>query len=317
MLDRRIKIRHLQCFVEICRARSMKSAAEKLNLTQPAISKTLKELEEILNVPLLTRSRAGVSLTRHGDVFLHFAEMSLASLLQAVAGVEDLAGQGRARLAVGALPSVAAGLMPAVATHFAELSSSTTLQIMDGPHGYLIDRLRRGDLDIVIGRLGPSDSMQNISFTQLYNEEVRFIVRAGHPLLAAPELPRIPEYQVIYPSQGSAIRPLVERFLISHGIGRIDKRLETVSGAFGRVFYPTVGCHLDHLGRGGRERDRRRSSCGIALGHVDDARACRPDATSRDRAIATRSGVPDRFTQRDERFGSERVNARPSPARAI
>ncbi|WP_116597795.1 pca operon transcription factor PcaQ [Primorskyibacter marinus] len=236
MLDRRIKIRHLQCFVEICRERSMKSAAEKLNLTQPAISKTLKELEEILKVPLLTRSRAGVSLTRHGDVFLHFAEMSLASLQQAVAGVEDLAGQGRARLAVGALPSVAAGLMPAVAAQFTELSSGATLQIMDGPHGYLIDRLRRGDLDIVIGRLGPSDSMQNISFTQLYNEEVRFIVRAGHPLLAAPELPRLPEYQVIYPSQGSAIRPLVERFLISHGIGRIDKRLETVSGAFGRVF---------------------------------------------------------------------------------
>ena len=236
MLDRRIKIRHLQSFVEICRERSMKNAAEKLNLTQPAISKTLKELEDILGAPLLKRSRAGISLTRHGDVFLHFAEMSLASLQQGVAGVEDLAGQGRSRLAVGALPSVAARLMPEVASEFAHLSPGTTLRIMDGPHGYLIDRLRRGELDIVIGRLGPPDTMQNISFTQLYNEEVRFIVRAGHPLLRTPELSRINDYQVIYPSQGSAILPLVERFLISHGIGRIDKRLETVSGAFGRVF---------------------------------------------------------------------------------
>ncbi len=48
MLDRRIKFRHIQCFVEIVRQQSMKRAAERLHLTQPAISKTLKELEEII-----------------------------------------------------------------------------------------------------------------------------------------------------------------------------------------------------------------------------------------------------------------------------
>ena len=79
MIDRRIKFRHIQCFVEIVRQKSMKRAAERLYLTQPAISKTLKELEDILGAAMLTRSRAGVALTRQGEVFLHFAEMSLAS----------------------------------------------------------------------------------------------------------------------------------------------------------------------------------------------------------------------------------------------
>ncbi|NOD93644.1 pca operon transcription factor PcaQ [Ruegeria sp. HKCCD4884] len=236
MIDRRIKFRHIQCFVQICREQSLKVAAEKLFLTQPAISKTLKELEEIMGATLLVRNRSGVSLTRQGEVFLHFAEMSLAAIQQGFTGVEQVGAQGKTRLSVGALPSVAARLMPDVATEFAELAPQTSLRIMDGPHGYLVERLRLGDLDLVIGRLGQADTMQGISFTQLYEERVEFVVRAGHPLLSNPDVKRIGEWQVIYPPEGSAIRSLVDRFLIAHGVGEIEQRLETVSGAFGRVY---------------------------------------------------------------------------------
>ncbi len=236
MIDRRIKFRHIQCFVEINREQSLKHAAEKLFLTQSAISKTLKELEDILGAVLLSRSRAGISLTKQGEVFLHFAEMSLASLQQGLDGVEQIGTQGKARLSVGALPSVAARLMPPVAQEFATLADNTVLQISDGPHSYLMDRLRLGELDLVIGRMGASDTMKGVSFTQLYDEQVEFIVRAGHPLLEAPDLKQIAQWPVIYPARGSAIRPLVERFLIANGVGEIRNRLETVSGAFGRVY---------------------------------------------------------------------------------
>ncbi len=236
MIDRRIKFRHIQCFVEICREKSFKSAAEKLFLTQPAMSKTLKELEDILDTPLLVRSRAGVSMTSQGEVFLHFAEMSLAALQQGMSGVAQVGAQGKSQLVVGALPSVAALLMPEVAREFATLAPNASLRVMDGPHGYLMERLRVGELDLVIGRLGHPSSMQGVSFTQLYEERVQFVVRAGHPILAAPDLNRIGDWQVIYPPEGSAIRPLVDRFLIGRGVGDFDNRLETVSGAFGRVY---------------------------------------------------------------------------------
>ncbi|WP_212523301.1 pca operon transcription factor PcaQ [Actibacterium sp. MT2.3-13A] len=236
MIDRRIKFRHIQCFVEIVREKSMKRAAERLYLTQPAISKTLKELEDILGATLLNRSRAGVELTRKGEVFLHFAEMSLASLQQGLDGVRQAGDTGKTRLAVGALPSVAARLMPEVATEFFDLAPQVTLRIVDGPHRFLIDRLRSGELNLVIGRMGAPDSMQGISFMQLYHERVDFVVRAGHPILEDPDLKRIGEWPVIYPPEGAAIRPLVERYLIANGVGELPTRLETVSGAFGRVF---------------------------------------------------------------------------------
>jgi LysR family pca operon transcriptional activator len=236
MIDRRIKFRHIQCFVEICEVKSLKQAAEKLFLTQPAISKTLKELEEIVGATLLTRNRAGVALTKQGEVFLHFAEMSLASLQQGLTGIKQVGTSGKTHLAVGALPSVAARLMPAVAVEFGTLAPTSQLQIMDGPHRFLIERLRVGALDLVIGRLGHPDTMQGVSFAQLYEERIEFIVRARHPLLGRPDLKRIGEWQVIYPPPGAAIRPVVDRFLIAKGVGDIPNRLETVSGAFGRVY---------------------------------------------------------------------------------
>jgi len=235
MIDRRIKFRHIQCFVEIAQERSLKLAADKLNLTQPAISKTLKELEEIIGASLMTRNRAGIVLTKQGKVFLHFAQISLASLQQGLDGVEK-EGDARATLKVGALPSVAASFMPPVVREFAELAPNVMLQIMDGPHGYLIERLKLGDLDLVIGRLGRPVSMEGVSFTQLYSERVDLIVRAGHPLLEKPDVKRIVDWPVIYPPEGSAIRPLVERYMIANGVGEIPNKIETVSGAFGRVY---------------------------------------------------------------------------------
>lgn len=236
MIDRRIKFRHIQCFVEIAREKSFKRAAEKLFLTQPAISKTLKELEELVGATLLERSRSGVDLTKQGEVFLHFAQMSLASLQQGLLGVEQEGRAVKEKLTVGALPSVAAWLMPEVAAEFRRLAPNAILRIMDGPHGYLVERLRLGELDLVIGRMGRPDTMQGISFTQLYNEQVVLVVRPGHPLLDNPVLSHINQWQVIYPPEGSAIRPLVERLMIANGIGNLANRLETVSGAFGRVY---------------------------------------------------------------------------------
>lgn len=236
MIDRRIKFRHVQCFVEIARQRSLKRAADRLFLTQPAISKTLKELEDILGAQLLNRSRAGVSLTREGDVFLQFAEMSVGALQQGIDGVGQVGASGRQTLTVGALPSVAAWLLPVVVREMAEVAPEVMIRISDGPHAYLVDRLKQGALDLVIGRLGAPETMQQVSFTQLYNEHVEFVVRPGHPILDDPRLERIAEWPVVYPSPGSAILPLVERFLIANGMGDLPRKVETVSGAFGRVY---------------------------------------------------------------------------------
>lgn len=233
-MDRRIKFRHLDAFSAIARARSFKIAAEQLNLTQPAISKTLKELEEILDVVVMERSRSGVSLTPEGEVFLQFAEQSTAALrhgLRSIQSTSSAAGQ----LKVGALPSVASSLLPRAALSFAQKSPDTLMEIHEGPHHDLTARLRSGGLDLVVGRLGKPDTMVGLSFQQLYSEEVVVVVSPESSAVDIVDLAELTGFRVLYPPKDSAIRPLVARLLISQGVPLFENRIETASPAFGRA----------------------------------------------------------------------------------
>ena len=236
MIDRRIKIRHLQCFAEVVRHGSLKAAADRLGLTQPAMSRTLSELEDILGTRIIQRHRSGATLTPAGDVFWGYVRTSLAALQQGVDGLGQISAQGGGTLTIGALPSVAASLVPRVAQRFQEQGLTIGLRIHEGAHADLIDGLHDGVLDVVIGRLGSLDRMQGLTFGQLYAETVVFVVRPDHPLGADATLPAIIDYPVICPPAKSAIQPLVESFFLAEGIGDIPNRIESVSAAFGRAF---------------------------------------------------------------------------------
>lgn len=233
-MDRRIKFRHLDAFSAIARARSFKAAAEQLNLTQPAISKTLKELEDILGVVVLERSRAGVALTPQGEIFLQFAEQSTAALrhgMRSVQGTGGVAGQ----LRLGALPSVASSLLPDAVMTFAEQSPHTLVEIHEGPHLDLTSRLRSGGLDLVVGRLGRPGTMVGLTFQQLYSEHAVIVASPQSPALQTRDAAGLAAFRVLYPPQDAAIRPLVARQLIAQGVPLFSNRIETASPAFARA----------------------------------------------------------------------------------
>lgn len=233
-MDRRIKFRHLEVFSALARSASLKRAAEQLHLTQPAVSKTLKELEDIIGHTLAERSRAGVRLTPEGELFLQYAEQSTAAIRH---GLRSLQGAAAAagRLRIGALPSVASSILPAAAARFAAAEPDTVLDITEGPHLDLTARLRSGGLDMVIGRLGRPDSMTGLTFRQLYTEEVVVVARHDSPGVQVQSFRDLDAFRVLYPPRESAIRPLVARMLIAQGVPLFANRIESASAAFGRA----------------------------------------------------------------------------------
>jgi LysR family pca operon transcriptional activator len=238
VIDPRIKIRHLQCFLEVARLGHVGRAADRLAVTQPAVSKTLRELEDILAARLFDRGRRGLVPTPAGELFHHYAATGLVALEQAV----DSVAQGRMRgdtvVRAGALPTVAARLMPAAVQAFVAARLGATVSLLTGPNRFLLDRLKGGDLDLVVGRLADPEQMTGLAFEQLYSERLALVVRPGHPLLAQPafELAAIREHVVLLPGKEDIIRPTVDRLLLAAGIGALERRVETVSGAFGRTF---------------------------------------------------------------------------------
>src|SRR5258706_6117691 len=145
----RIRLRHLQCFLAIAQFGNLRRAAQALSITQPAVTKTLNELEDMLGVALFVRGRKGATLTPEAEVFLPHANASVAALARAVDGV--MGGPGEAPLRIGMLPTLGPSFMPAVLRRFAAQRPQATLRLHTGRNRQLIEQLRNRQLDIVGG----------------------------------------------------------------------------------------------------------------------------------------------------------------------
>lgn len=89
MIDSRVKFRHLQTFVEVARQKSVMKAAELLHVSQPAVTKTIRELEQVLGVDVFERDGRGIKITRYGEVFLRHAGAALTALRQGLDSVSQ------------------------------------------------------------------------------------------------------------------------------------------------------------------------------------------------------------------------------------
>lgn len=238
MIDQRIKFRHLQTFVEVARQKSVVRTAEMLHVSQPAVTKTIRELEDILGVPMLEREGRGIRISRYGEVFLRHAGATMTALRQAVDSVSQEAARAGPPVRIGALPTVSVRIMPKAMADFLAEKTGSPVKIVTGENAVLLEQLRLGDLDLVVGRLAAPEKMTGLSFEHLYSEKVRFVVRAGHPLLSSGTavVDRLPEFPVLMPTRQSVIGPVVEQFLIANGVPTLPIRIETVSDAFGRAF---------------------------------------------------------------------------------
>ena len=139
---------------------------------------------------------------------------------------------------VGALPTVSTRIMPRAMTLFLQEDIPARIKIVTGENAVLLEQLRIGDLDLVVGRLAAPEQMTGFSFEHLYSEQVIFCVRAGHPLLneGSAVFAALERYPVLMPTRASIIRPFVERYLIANGISALPTQIETVSDSFGRAF---------------------------------------------------------------------------------
>jgi LysR family pca operon transcriptional activator len=238
LADPRVKFRHLQTFLEVARQTSVMKAAGILNVSQPAVTKTIRELEQALGVAVFAREGRGIKLTRYGEVFLRHAGAALTALRQGIDSVSQERFGDVPPIRIGALPTVSSWIMPRAIDLFLKEDTGSRIKIVTGENAVLLEQLRIGDLDLVVGRLAGAENMTGFSFEHLYSEQVVFVARAGHPLLASGQSPfaELAHYTVLMPTRGSIIRPSVENFLIANGVAKLGNQIETVSDSFGRAF---------------------------------------------------------------------------------
>lgn len=213
-----LKLRHLEAFLAVADAKKFSGAARILNVSQPAMSKTLIDLEAQLETQLFERTGRRAILTPGGEVFRRHAISSMQSLEAGCRILSDHLYTDRVR--AGVLPAVAGGFFPSVALEFHDLRPEARIEVMSGPNHYLINMLRSGENDLMIGRMLGSKDMLGLCFEHLYDEPIELVARANHPGLGLGPFQMLSKYPLILPNSGAIIRQSVNLYLSILGLSR-------------------------------------------------------------------------------------------------
>jgi DNA-binding transcriptional LysR family regulator len=153
----RLKLRDLRLLDVVVRSKSMVRAAAQLNLTQPAVSKAISEMEQVLGVRLLDRSRQGAEPTPYGRALLKSAIAIFDDLRQGVREIEFLSDPAAGDVRIAATEPVAAGLLPIVVARVARQYPRISIYVTQSPIAVLEHRtpqyrdLRERNVDLVLG----------------------------------------------------------------------------------------------------------------------------------------------------------------------
>jgi LysR family pca operon transcriptional activator len=233
LFARNVQLRHLRCFVAVAQERHLARAAERLALSQPAISKTLTELEALAGTRLVERGGAGrrgvQGLTAAGEQLLAQALRVLEAIDASAQAVVPVAGERLERLRIGALPSVAPSLLPQALAKLRAHRPGLQIVVKSAANAVLLDELRAGELDVVVGRMSDPSLMGGLSFELLHTEPLVFVARPGHPLATRGASARAAlAYPLVVYGEGTVPRHHTESLLASLGLALPADALQTL-----------------------------------------------------------------------------------------
>ena len=259
LFSQRIRLRHLHTFVAVAQQGTLGRAAETLNLSQPALSKPLNELDQLTGTRLFERGRLGAQLTLVGEQFLTHAVKVLDALNSAGQALNRKEGLNNDIVRIGALPTAALGILPTVIGQFHKQQKDITLQVATMNNTMLLAGLKSGEIDIGIGRMSDPELMSGLHYELLFLESLKLVVRPGHPLLQETvTLSRVMEWPVVVSPKGTVPRQNAEALLQSQGCKMPAGCIETLSASLSRqltvdfdyVWFVPSGAVKDDLRRG-------------------------------------------------------------------
>lgn len=234
----RIRLRHIQCFVAIAQESNLGRAAARLSLTQPAISKTLVELEHMTGARLFDRGRQGAKLTREGNMFLQHALLVQEALQSAAASVGPAGKPSTRVIRIAALPTVAPDTLPRVIGEFSALYPDTSVVVQTAANTSLMSMLALGEIELGLGRMSDPDMMKGLSFELLYLEALVLVGRKCHPLATkavTPTLAQALSFPLVVFAKGTVPRLHTETWLGKNGLKLPANCIETMSVSLARL----------------------------------------------------------------------------------
>ncbi|QRF90448.1 hypothetical protein CLH39_09500 [Alcaligenes faecalis] len=217
-LSRRIRLRHLELLAALGEHGSLKHAAEMMGMSQPAASKLLLEAESLVGATLYERSNRGVLPTAAGAALVLRAQRFL-GLVDGLGEEVQVAQQGaKGRVRVGVSPACGA-VIPGALAAMRAAAQDVVLRIEEGSSASLLERLRDGRLDCVLGRVLDSQDLEDFDTLHLYNESIMMVAEPQHPIFSKSTVDweDALSYEWVLPPQGAPLRRTLAFWLARQG----------------------------------------------------------------------------------------------------
>ncbi len=215
-----VNLNHLAVFHAVAETGGVVRGAERLHITQPAVSKQIKELEAALGVPLFDRLGRGVHLTPAGETLAAYARRLFAIEAEAEQAIAEFKGLKRGRLAVGASTTVGIYLLPEVLGTFRREYPGIELRLEVGNTEAIQRQVRENMLDVGLIE-GAATHPAELEATLFQEDELVAIVAPEHPLLASDQpvaAARFCAEPFLLRETGSGTRDVMERALAARGL---------------------------------------------------------------------------------------------------
>jgi DNA-binding transcriptional LysR family regulator len=180
-----MELRHLRYFVAVAEEQNVTRAAARLHVSQPPLSRQIRNLEEELGVALFDHEARAVRLTEAGRVFLAEARVVLQRAEGAVQMARDTAGGKRGEIQIGYAPSLTVELLPRALRYFRKSNPGVRVQLHDLSTQEMLHRLRDGKLHAALLVQAPPKALAGLVFEELQRLAVCVALPRAHPLARA------------------------------------------------------------------------------------------------------------------------------------
>ena len=230
----RLKTRQLLLLLALEDEGNINRAAQVLNITQPAASKLLKDLEDMLGVSLFDRMPRGMRPTWYGETMIRHARVALASLGQAHDEIQALKAGSFGQVSVGAITAPGLSLLPMAVALLKREQPSLRVSLQIETSDVLMERLAQGKLDMLVARLFERHDKTALRYQALTEEPVCAVTRPGHPLLGRRKLSLrdMADAGWIVPPAGSVLRHRFELMFQEQGLESPTNVVETTALLF-------------------------------------------------------------------------------------
>ncbi|OFC71689.1 LysR family transcriptional regulator [Alteromonas confluentis] len=226
-----ISYRNMLAFIRVAESATFAEAAEKLHLTQPALSSAIKKMEEQLGGKLFSRSTRRVTLTPEGHTLLPTARRLVNEWDETYHDMQNLFAMQQGKLTIAAMPSFAESKLPALLNDYHRQFSNIRLRVLDVVMEATIENVLQGNAEI--GFTFEPEVHDGLIFTPLFTDEFVAVMYPGHTLASEYMISwhELLRYPFIAMNRGSAVRRWTEH--VAQDIGQLNIIAET--GQLGSV----------------------------------------------------------------------------------